>query len=283
VKHWLDYRKVHAGHDHTVVGTVRMLKAVSSPQLGNERALLVYLPPSYRQGVRRYPVLYMHDGQNLFDSATSYAGEWQVDETMQALSAEGLEAIVVGIPNMGRRRVAEYTPFRALHHRTGLGEAYMAFLAETVKPLVDRDFRTLPGRKHTGIMGSSLGGLISLYAFFHCADVYGYAGAMSLAFGPVEAEAFAFVRAAPFTPGKVYMDVGTREAHSGRRETQRMRRDSESYLKSVRAMRDLLVGKGYELGASFHYLEDPGGIHHESAWARRLPGALRFFLGRVHD
>jgi predicted alpha/beta superfamily hydrolase len=220
----------------------------------------------------------MHDGQNLFDEATSYAGEWQVDETMQALSTEGLEAMVVGVPNMDRRRVIEYTPFRVPGHRTGLGEAYLTFLTETVKPLIDRSFRTLPDREHTGIMGSSLGGLISLYAFFRYPQAFGLAGAMSPALQLGEDETFGFIRAAPCPRGRIYLDVGTREAHAGKRETQGMRRESSSYLELVRSMRDLLVRKGCRNGADLQYVEDQGGIHHESAWARRLPGALRFLL-----
>lgn len=280
---WLDYRKVHAGNAHTVVGTIRVSEAVHSSQLRNERSLLVYLPPSYSLGNRHYPVLYMHDGQNLFDVVTSHAGEWQVDESMQALSAEGLEAIVVGVPNMGRHRVPEYTPFREPHHRTGLGEAYLAFLTQTVKPLIDHDFRTLPGREYTGIMGSSLGGLISLYAFFRYPNAFGLAGAMSPALQPGENETFAFVRAAPFWPGRIYMDVGTREGYGGKRETQRMRRESDVYVQLTRSMRDLFVSKGYRQGVELQYVEDAGAIHHESAWARRLPGALRYLLEELHD
>jgi predicted alpha/beta superfamily hydrolase len=92
---------------HTVVGTLKVRRGLRSPQLANRRDLYVYLPPSYNRGDQRYPVLYMHDGQNLFDHLISYVGEWQVDETMEALSQEGLEAIVVGIPNKGKRRLDE--------------------------------------------------------------------------------------------------------------------------------------------------------------------------------
>ncbi|MGH2524747.1 MAG: alpha/beta hydrolase-fold protein, partial [Anaerolineales bacterium] len=108
---WQDYVKLNGARGHSVVGALKVLPGFWSPQLENERDILVYLPPSYRRGSRRYPVIYMQDGQNLFDRATSFAGEWQVDETMEALSQEGLEAIVVGIPNLGERRVAEYSPF----------------------------------------------------------------------------------------------------------------------------------------------------------------------------
>src|SRR5262245_53206184 len=110
MRHWRSYTK---GRDtHTVVGTVLVYDELYSPQLDNQRDLYVLLPPSYDTSNQRYPVIYMHDGQNLFDEAISYAGEWQVDETLAALSQEGIEAIVVGISNQGRYRLDEYGPFR---------------------------------------------------------------------------------------------------------------------------------------------------------------------------
>jgi len=130
-----------------VAGDVRVSRA--------DRDLHAYLPPSYERSDRRFPGLYMHDGQNLFDATTSFAGEWGVDETMEELAVEGLEAIVIGIPH-GEDRVREYTPFN------GCGDEYLAYVVDTVKPLVDSSFRTLSDREHTGIMGSSLGALISL-------------------------------------------------------------------------------------------------------------------------
>jgi predicted alpha/beta superfamily hydrolase len=179
---WQDYRDIQTGNGHTVVGNLKLLTSLKSPQLENQRDILVYLPPSYESESRRYPVLYLHDGQNLFDAATSFAGEWQVDETMEALSEEGLEAVVVGIPNAGAARLDEYSPFHEENYGGGLGDQYLAFITQAVKPLIDTDYRTLPGREHTGIMGSSMGGLISLYAFFRHPEVFGFAGALSPSF-----------------------------------------------------------------------------------------------------
>jgi predicted alpha/beta superfamily hydrolase len=178
---WLAYGEYYdSGRGHQVSGTIRVAPAVHSPELGNRRDILVYLPPSYHEGEGRYPVIYMQDGQNLFDEATSYAGEWGVDETMEALGREeGLEAIIVGVPNMGIQRVDEYSPFRDRRLGGGRGDDYLRFLTQTLKPQIDRDFRTLGGRKHTGILGSSLGGLISLYGFFRAPAVFGFAGVMS--------------------------------------------------------------------------------------------------------
>src|SRR3712207_5900995 len=103
MEQWRDYAEYRGPVGHSVVGTVKVQEAVWSPELNNRRDILVYLPPTYNHDAHKhYPVIYMHDGQNLFDQATSYAGEWQVDETMEHLSASGIEAIVVGIPNMGK-------------------------------------------------------------------------------------------------------------------------------------------------------------------------------------
>ena len=189
---------------HTVVGDVRTLDSIYSPELRNQRKLYVYLPPSYAQSDRHYPVIYMQDGQNLFDQALSYAGEWQVDETMEALSREGIEAIVVGVPNAGVRRIDEYSPFKDQRLRKGgRGDWYVAFLANTVKPLIDRDFRTLPEREHTGVLGSSMGGLISLYALFCRPEVFGFAGAMSPSLWFAHEAIFPYVQQADARPGRI--------------------------------------------------------------------------------
>ncbi len=279
VSGWLDYAEVYPRGQHTVRGTLKVSRQLYSPQLDNRREIVVYLPPSYAAGDRRYPVLYMHDGQNLFDAATSYAGEWYVDETMEGLASQGIEAIVVGVPNNGPRRANEYIPFPWAELVDAQGELYVNFLADTLKPIIDRDFRTLPGREHTGIAGSSLGGLISLYAFFRRADVFGLAGVFSPALRWGKEGIFPFVQQAAFAPGKIYMDVGAAEGTglvTGSAHTQRSFADH--YAQQVRRMNNLLRRKGYRSGETLLYVEEAGGIHHESAWARRLPDALRFLL-----
>jgi predicted alpha/beta superfamily hydrolase len=275
---WRNYGEDQGTGEHTVVGMLKVLEGVESPQLGNQRDLLVYLPPSYAGGNKRYPVIYMQDGQNLFDEATSFAGEWQVDETLEALSREGLEAIVVGIPNMGDRRIDEYSPFRDRRNGGGQGEQYLAFIVETVKPLIDRDFRTLEGRETTGIMGSSMGGLISLYAFFRYPEIFGFTGVMSPALWFANRAIFPHVEKAPFVPGKIYLDAGTHEFSDSLADRLLLRVRSRLYAANVRQMRDLLAHKGYHPGQDLLYVEEKGAIHHESAWARRLPTALRFLL-----
>jgi predicted alpha/beta superfamily hydrolase len=267
------WRPYPRGKSHTVVGQLWRLRGLKSPQLGNKRDLVVYLPPSYDKSERRYPVLYMHDGQNIFDAATSYVGEWQVDETMEALSNEGLEAIVVGIPNAGVERLNEYSPFRDKEHGGGKGDLYLEFLTQTVKPLIDEEFRTLPRREHTGLMGSSMGGLISLYGYYRCPEVFGFAGVVSPAFWFGNSAIFDFVVQAPQLPGKIYMDVGFREVTLSEVSSRR-------YLGHVRKMNRLLRAKGWTPRQDYLYVEDPKGVHNEADWARRLPEAMRFLLGK---
>ena len=277
MNNWQNYVE---GRDlHTVVGTLKVRKGVRSPQLANRRDLYVYLPPSYDRGDARYPVIYMHDGQNLFDQTISYAGEWQVDETMETLSHAGLEAIVVGIPNQGKRRLDEYGPFRDERLKVGGGGgAYLAFIVETVKPLIDRDFRTLAGRQHTGIIGSSMGGLISLYGFFRHPETFGFAGVMSPSLWFAQGAIFPFVQAAPTAAGKIHLDIGTYEGPDMRDHHALPPTYVGRHVLSLRQMRDLLIQKGYRDGVDISYEEAPEAVHNEAAWARRLPGALRFLL-----
>lgn len=266
---WQDYRawrdnQAGSASRHTVVGNLQVLPDFPSPELGNTRDILVYLPPSYGTTTRRYPVIYMQDGQNLFDEATSYAGEWQVDETMELLSQVGIEAIVVGIPNRGVERLDEYSPYVDRARGGGKGDRYADFVVHTLKPRIDQDFRT--DREHCGIMGSSMGALISLYTFLRHPQVFGFVGAMSPAFWFGKRTIFADVQGAPFVPGRIYLDIGTREGPAMVRDTRRME--------------GLLRVKGYRPDHDLSYVEEHGAFHQEAAWARRLPAALSFLLGR---
>ena len=278
---WREYSDVYPKGRHTVVGEIKIVQGFESPQLGNRRNLLVYLPPSYRSSIRHYPVIYMNDGQNLFDAATSYAGEWYMDETMEELADEGIEAIVVGIPNMGERRFHEYIPFPAPGLQDVQGDEYVTFIADTLKPVIDRDFRTLPDPASTGIAGSSLGGLISLYAIFRRPETFGLAGVFSPALRFGRRGIFPFVQQAPFVEGKIYMDVGTAEGIGLVDGGSAQQSFAYQYMNQVRKMNLLLLKRGYHAGEDLLYVEEEAGIHHESAWARRLPDALRFLLSDV--
>jgi predicted alpha/beta superfamily hydrolase len=250
--------------NRTPPGKLEVIRDVEAPGLGNRRDLCVYLPGSYARTRQPYPVIYMHDGQNLFDPTSSFAGEWGVDAALARAPRSGRRAIVVGIPNMGIDRVNEYSPFMDVRHGGGMGDAYLDFLQATVKPIIDARYRTLPDREHTGIVGSSLGGLISLYAFFRAPPTFGFAGVLSPALWFAHRAIFPWVESAAYVRGRLYLDVGTREG--------------EGTVANARAMRDLLVARGYRPGHELRWVEDEGGMHNEAAWGRRLRSALPFLL-----
>jgi predicted alpha/beta superfamily hydrolase len=245
-------------------GTLEVIPRVYSPQLGNVRDVLVYLPASYAKSDRPFPVIYMHDGQNLFDPATSFAGEWGVDIALAKAPRSGRRAIIVGIPNSGIDRIQEYSPFTDERVGGGEGDAYLDFLLETVKPLIDERYRTMPERDQTGIAGSSLGGLVSLYGFFRDPQPFGFAGVLSPALWIAGGEIFRFVEAAPYVRGRLYLDIGTREGAKA--------------LADARRMRELLSSKGYRVGHDLKWTEERGGLHNEAAWGRRFRRALPFLL-----
>ena len=193
-------------HAHTASPQAQVLDtAFFMPQLGRHRRVWLYLPTDYaRQPRRRYPVLYLHDGQNVFDAATAYAGEWGVDETLNRLRASGQDptgCIVVAVDNGGRYRGDEYIPWANPRLKIGgQGAAYVDFLTFTLKPYIDQHYRTRPDAAHTGIAGSSLGGLISVYAALRYPAVFGCVGAFSPAFWVCNDSLRAYVRQHPPAP-----------------------------------------------------------------------------------
>ncbi len=153
------------------------------PQLDRKRRIWIYLPPNYDVSKERYPVLYMHDGQNLFDNSTAYAGEWGIDETLSELYAkQQFKLIVIGIDNGQETRMNEYSPWDNSKFGKGEGQAYMEFVVQTLKPYIDSHFRTLVAKENTVIMGSSMGGLISHFAGLTYPDVFGKIGVFSPSF-----------------------------------------------------------------------------------------------------
>ncbi len=193
------------------------------PGLDRPRTLRIYVPPGYANSGKSYPVLYMHDGQNLFDAATAYAGEWGVDETLDELArTQGLELIVVGIDNGGVKRMTELNPWDHTQFGQGEGRLYMDFVVYVVKPLIDKTYRTLPGREHTGIMGSSMGGLISHYAVLQYPQVFGKAGIFSPAYWPGPAIYDMTRTKPPARDARLAITMGGREGHGAVPAYQRM-------------------------------------------------------------
>ncbi len=165
----------------TATKSVRFLPTIFEiPQLNRKRTIRLYLPPNYSTG-GLFPVIYMHDGQNLFDNATSFAGEWKVDEILDSpYTYRGFSAIVVAIYNDDKERINEYSPWK--NDSLGIGgdgDKYVKFIVNTLKPFIDRHYRTLSSRENTAIIGSSMGGLISLYAALEYPDVFGKAAIFS--------------------------------------------------------------------------------------------------------
>lgn len=247
-------------------GAVRVLRGVHSPQLGNSRDIFAYLPAGYGRTDRRFPVLYMHDGQNLFYDRMSFAGAWKVDHGIVDAAREGVESIIVAIPNMGVERQNEYSPWNDTKHGGGKGDAYVRFVVDTLRPLVDSGLRTATEREATGIAGSSMGGLVSLYAFLHEPTVFGFCAAMSPALWFAGARIFDYVEQAPFVPGRIYLDCGTKEG--------------AKHMDEVRRMCALLKTKGYQAGRDLLCVVEAGAAHNEQAWAARMARMLGFVLRR---
>ncbi len=261
-----------------ISGSLLTLDTVPSRHI-SPRPVQVWLPPGYeRDGARRYPVLYLHDGQNLFDDRAAGA-EWQVDETAQRLVLAGAVApmIIVGVPS-GRDRLFELTPTAMLMpgerrgqgpagRRGGGAPAYARFLIDELKPMIDERFRTQPGAASTAVGGSSLGGLVSLWLALHHGDTFGAALVVSPSLWWDDGLALREVRAAkaPATrPGarpRLWLDIG---AHEG-----------DGAVPAARALRDALQAAGWG-GGALAYTEDPDGRHDELSWAARFEGMLRF-------
>jgi len=237
---------------------------VWSPQLRNRRDVDIYLPDSYIDG-RRYPVIYMHDGQNLSDPSTAFAGTWGLDAVLGRLAERRIQPIVVGIQNT-KDRLAEYSPFPDPRHGGGDGDAYLSFLVDTVRPRIDKRYRTRTGPAHTAILGSSMGGLISLYAWIRRPDIFGLAGVMSPSLWFARDRLFDYIGSADLSRGRrLYLDVGTAEG--------------AGTLRDVRALRAILRARGMDR-RTLIYLEDRGGRHSEDAWGRRLERAIEALFRR---
>ena len=260
-------------HFTTVTGTVEKLIATfHSTTLGNDRAVWAYLPPSYAENTRaRFPVLYMHDGQNLFDPALAFGGnEWKVDETLDAAAEDGSieELIVIGVENTAQR-IYEYTPTTDPSTAGGGGgDQYLAMLVTELKPQIDAMLRTVPDRAHTGLLGSSLGGLISAYAGVKQPDVWGIVGAMSPSTWWNSEVIIGDVGGMPMgaRPARVYVDSGD----SG---------TSNDDVTNTNQLAATYVNIGYTSGVDFLHVVQAGGQHNEVYWAERLPGALQFLFG----
>lgn len=236
------------------------------PQLNRKRTIRVYLPEGYQNSIKRYPVLYMQDGQNLFDAATSGFGEWGVDETLDSLGKAKLATcIVVGIDNSSKR-LTEYNPYYFERFGEGEGNAYADFIALTLKPYIDTSFRTLSQPQSTLIAGSSMGGLISYFTMLKYPEVFGKAGVFSPAFWTADSIKAFNVERASRTAGKVFFYMGGAEG--------------ESY---VNDMQEIAEKFGLQTAGTGYCVIDAEGKHNEAAWRKWFPEFIRWALIDVNN
>jgi predicted alpha/beta superfamily hydrolase len=269
----------YAQQPHTLTGDIRAHKNFHSKILNNDRDVLVYLPPGYDAAKsRRYPVLYLHDGQNLFDGATSFipGQEWRVDETAQRLiAAAKIEPlIIVGINNAGKDRVNEYTPAEDAKYKLGgKADLYGRMLVEELKPFIDSHYRTKNGSEHTGLGGSSLGGLVSIYLALKYPAVFGRAAVVSPSVWFANKQIVHYVDALRKKPKvRIWMDIGTKEG--GTTE------EARQTVNDARLLQETLIKKGWRLGKDLNYFEAEGAAHNEAAWAARVERILAFLFPR---
>ncbi|MEP6602930.1 MAG: alpha/beta hydrolase-fold protein [Spartobacteria bacterium] len=259
--------------EHTLTGNIQEHRGFRSKILGNRRDVLVYLPPGYRRFSRaRYPVLYVQDGQNVFDAATSYTGvEWGMDETAQRLIQENLiePVIIVAVANAGTDRIHEYVPTRALVERDskerskGRARKYGRFLIEELKPYIDKRYRTKPDAEFTGLAGSSLGGLLTMCLGLWFSNVFTRLAVMSPSVWWDDEVIVKMVESLEEKlPLKIWLDTGT----------------AEPGWEKTRTLRDKLVECGWRLHDDLSYIEAGGADHSEGAWAARVDSAMRFLF-----
>jgi len=237
---------------HTASKQVQVMDtAFFIPQLNRNRRIWIYLPQGYEKSKKQYPVLYMHDGQNIFDDHTAGFGEWGVDECLDSLINDGKPAcIVVGIDN-GPKRLNEYNPFAFGDFGAGEGDQYLDFITHILKPFIDKKYRTLPSKENTIIAGSSMGGLISYYAMIKQPQVFGKAGIFSPAFWMAPAINSLTDSLAGRVNGKFFFYMGGKEG--------------ETYINDMVTIQELL---GEKSASMIYSVVDDEGMHNEKAWRK---------------
>jgi predicted alpha/beta superfamily hydrolase len=246
------------------------VQAFHSEILPDDRAVMVYLPVQYlEEKERHFPVLYLNDGQNLFDGRTSYvAGKtWHAHTTADRLNAGGeIEPVIlVGIANTGIRRMAEYTPTRDYKLGGGEGRRYGRLLVEELKPMIDRSYRTLDGPGSTGLGGSSLGGLVSLYLGFEYPEVFGKLAVMSPSLWWNHRSILSVLeQVVPKPHPRIWLDMGTAEG--------------ARHVRDAELLDRLLLRWGWRDGVDLSFVEAEGAVHDEEAWGERFGEMLRFLF-----
>ncbi len=249
----------------TFVGNAQQITAsknvstftIEAPQLKTTKKIWIYLPENYSAAAqKKYSVIYMQDAQNLFDAKTSYVGEWNVDEKLDSLKAQ---VIVVGIEHGNDKRIDELTPYKNEKYGGGNANNYVDFIVKTLKPYIDKNYRTKPKAKNTIIMGSSLGGLVSYYAALKYPEVFGKVGAFSPSFW-FSNDIYTLTEQAPKIKTKIYFLCGDKE--------------DDNMVKDVTKMERLLEkNRCYCLHLTKTKIVK-GGEHNEKLWRDNFVNAL---------
>lgn len=261
VADWADHFAMQKRH--TANKNVQIIDtAFFMPQLNRYRRIWIYLPEGYASSKKKYPVLYMHDGQNLFDDATAFSGEWGVDEAMDTLGVKVGEMIVVGIDNGGDTRLNEYSPYDMERFGKGEGAQYVDFLVKTLRPYINKHYRAKKCGKHSYTAGSSMGGLISFYALLKYPKKFGGAGVFSPAFWVTPQLFKAIPDKAKKVKGKIYFYAGMQE--------------SESMVPDMLAVFELMRQHSR---ADMTTVIRTGGKHNEATWRAEFPLFYKWLVG----
>jgi predicted alpha/beta superfamily hydrolase len=261
IDHWADHFPKKEKHSTASKNVHIVDESFYIPQLDRHRRVWIYLPGSYSTSKKKYPVLYMHDGQNVFDEATSAYGEWGVDEALDSLGNQQKEIIVVAIDNGGEKRMNEYSPYDMEEYGKGEGDQYVDFLVQTLKPYIDKHYRTKKDEKNTFIAGSSMGGLISFYAILKYPKVFGGAGVFSPAFWITPQLKHINPHQAKKVKGKIYF-------YAGREESEHMVSDMLNVFEQMR----------HHAKAKMKTVIRAEGKHDEPTWRAEFPLFYKWIL-----
>lgn len=275
IEKWADQGKIEK--KSTLNGNIVIYKDFYSNYLKNSRDILVYLPPGYETDkTKKYPVLYLNDGKNVFDAKTSFSGiEWGLDETAEKLIYDGkIKKIIMVAVNNNNDRINEYTYKKVPNEGGGNLDTYANFLINELKPFIDKNYQTITSPSETGIVGSSLGGLCALYLGYKHPETFNLIGVVSPSLWWANKDIIKIIEKEPKKPLKIWLDMGTNEEDEDKNNN-----NISDAIDDTRQLRDILINKGYNLNKDFFYYEDEGATHNEAAWSKRADKILLFLYG----